>query len=139
MTIIATTAAPLRTKAVSDGVEDVVAEAWHVYSEVQSLARIGVEVAVTVSRQGRITVDLTVAKESAGLLPVLVKELENSALTRTPGGFAVAGTICQGNVSLQITVDWASITVAEVEALIAAVDVDLDELGTGDEYTERVA
>ncbi|GAA3126624.1 hypothetical protein [Streptomyces goshikiensis] len=127
MTIIATNAAPLRPAAVTDGVEDVVAEAWNVYSHVQGLAQIGVDTSVNVSRQGRIIVDLTISKAAAGLLPGLVEQLDDSALTRTPGGFAVAGTIGQGNVSLQLTVDHASITVAEAEALIAAVDTDLDD------------
>lgn len=132
MTIIATSSAPLRPEAVNDGVEDVVAEAWNVYSQVQGLARIGVETSVSVSRKGRITVDLLVSKEAAGLLPSLVEQLDNSALTRTPGGFAVAGTIGQGNVSLQFRVDHASISVADAEALVAAVDIDLDDEITAD-------
>ncbi|MDH6545881.1 hypothetical protein [Streptomyces sp. SPB4] len=132
MTIIATSSAPLRPEAVNDGVEDVVAEAWNVYSQVQGLARIGVETSVSVSRKGRITVDLLVSKEAAGLLPSLVEQLDHSALTRTPGGFAVAGTIGQGNVSLQFRVDHASISVADAEALVAAVDIDLDDEITAD-------
>lgn len=137
MTIIATTAAPLRPRAVSDGVEEVVAEAWTVYEEVQNLSRLGVEVAVTVSRQERITVALAVSAEAAGLLPTLVREMEHSALTRTPSRYTVTGTICQGNVRLQVAVDAAEVTVAELEALVAAVDVDFDEaFGAGDEYVK---
>lgn len=139
MTIIAvTTAAPIRPQAVSDGVEDVVAEAWSVFGEVQGLARLGVEVAVTV-RPGEILADLVVRKEAAHLLPTLVKELENSGITRTESGFRVAGTMCQGNVSLRIIVDSSQITVEQIEALVAAVDIDFDAYAGGDEYTEWAA
>ncbi|MCS0606034.1 hypothetical protein NX794_33220 [Streptomyces sp. LP11] len=139
MTIIAvTTAAPIRPKAVSDGVEDVVAEAWSVFGEVQNLVKLGIEVEVTV-RPGEILADLVVRKEAAHLLPALVKELENSGITRTKTGFRVAGTMCQGNVSLRIIIDSSQITVEQIEALVAAVDVDFDAYAGGDEYTEWAA
>lgn len=139
MTIIAVTeAAPLRAKAVSDGVEDVVAEAWSVFGEVQDLVRLGVEVAVTV-RPGEILADLVVRKDAAHLLPTLVQELEDSGITRTENGFRVAGTMCQGNVGLRILVDSSQITVAQIEALVSAVDVDFDAFAGGDEYTELAA
>jgi hypothetical protein len=129
MTIFAATqAAPLRAKAVSDGVEDVVAEAWSVFGEVQNLVKLGVEVAVTV-RPGEILADLVVRKEAAHLLPALVTELENSGITRTESGFRVAGTMCQGNVSLRILVDSSQITVEQVEALVAAADINFDAFG----------
>lgn len=135
MTIIAVTqAAPLRAKAVSDGVEDVVAEAWSVFDEVQDLVKLGVEVAVTV-RPGEILADLTVRREAAHLLPTLVKELEDSGITRTPHGFRIAGTMCQGNVGLRIVVDSSQITVEQIEALVAAIDVDFDAYAASDEYT----
>ncbi|MFC7871992.1 hypothetical protein ACFUS2_12700 [[Kitasatospora] papulosa] len=138
MTIIAVTnAAPLKAKAVSDGVEDVVAEAWSVFSEVQDLVKLGVEVAVTV-RPGEILADLVVRKEAAHLLPILVKELENSGINRTETGFRVAGTMCQGNVSLRIIIDSSQITVEQIEALVAAVDIDFDAYAGG-EYTEWAA
>lgn len=127
MSIIAATAVPLRPRAVTDGVEDVVAEAWGVYSEVQSLARLGVDVEVTVSRQGRIAVALTVAAEAVSLLPDLIREMENSALTRTPDRYTVTGSICEGNVNLRVSVDWRESTVADLEALVAAVEIDLDD------------
>ncbi|MBX7471265.1 hypothetical protein K1Y80_34975 [Streptomyces sp. MAG02] len=139
MTIIAVTeAAPLRAKAVSDGVEDVVAEAWSVFGEVQDLVRLGIEVAVTV-RPGEILADLVVRKDAAHLLPTLVQELEDSGITRTENGFRVAGTMCQGNVGLRILVDSSQITVAQIEALVSAVDVDFDAFAGGDEYTELAA
>ncbi|MFD0253695.1 hypothetical protein ACFVGX_22575 [Streptomyces sp. NPDC127113] len=139
MTIIAVTnAAPLKAKAVSDGVEDVVAEAWSVFGEVQDLVKLGVEVAVTV-RPGEILADLVVRKEAAHLLPVLVKELESSGINRTETGFRVAGTMCQGNVSLRIIIDSSQITVEQIEALVAAVDIDFDAYAGGDEYTEWAA
>ncbi|MGW3091603.1 hypothetical protein [Streptomyces sp. NPDC001108] len=126
MTIIPfTTAAPVRAQAVSDGVEDVVAEAWTVFGEVQDLARLGVEVAVTV-RPGEILADLVVRREAAHLVPALVQELENSGITRTETGFRIAGTMCQGNVGLRIVVDSAEVTVGQLEALVAAADVDFD-------------
>jgi hypothetical protein len=139
MTIIAVTAAaPLRAKAVSDGVEDVVAEAWSVFGEVQDLVKLGVEVAVTV-RPGEILADLVVRREAAHLLPALVQELEDSGITRTENGFRVAGTMCQGNVGLRILVDSSQITVEQIEALVSAVDVDFDTFAGGDEYTEWAA
>lgn len=139
MTIIATNAAPIRTEAVSDGVEDLVAVAWQVYSEVQGLARLGVEVTASVSARGRITVDLTFATESAGLLPGLVTQLKNTALTRTDTGFTIAGTSFHGAVNLRLTVPYSAITAAAANELVAAVDVDLDDEVTGDEYTEHLA
>lgn len=139
MTIIAvTSAAPIRPKAVSDGVEDVVAEAWSVFGEVQDLARLGVEVAVTV-RPGEIVADLVVRKEAAHLLPTLVKELENSGITRTKTGFRIAGTMCQGNVSLRLIINSSEVTVEQMEAVVALVDVDFDAYAGGDEYTEWAA
>ncbi|MFE7427464.1 hypothetical protein [Streptomyces sp. NPDC057545] len=139
MTIMAfTTAAPIRPQAVSDGVEDVVAEAWSVFGEVQDLARLGVEVAVTV-RPGEILADLVVRKEAAHLLPTLVQELENSGITRTETGFRIAGTMCQGNVGLRIVVDSAEVTVGQIEALVAAVDFDFDAYAGGDEYAAGCA
>lgn len=131
MTIIAATkAAPIRAKAVSDGVEDVVQEAWSVFGEVQDLMQLGVEVAVTV-RPGEILADLVVRKGAAHLLPALVNELENSGITRTKNGFRVAGTMCQGNVGLRILVDSSQITVEQVEALVAAADVNFDAFTGG--------
>jgi hypothetical protein len=139
MTIIAVTAAaPIRPKAVSDGVEDVVAEAWSVFGEVQDLVKLGIEVEVTV-RPGRILADLVVRKEAAHLMPALVKELENSGISRTETGFRVAGTMCQGNVSLRLIIDSSQITVEQIEALVAAVDLDLDAYAGGGEYTEWAA
>ncbi|MFK4600537.1 hypothetical protein [Streptomyces pristinaespiralis] len=139
MTIIAvTTTAPIRPQAVSDGVEDVVAEAWSVFGEVQDLARLGVDVAVTV-RPGEIVVDLVVRKEAAHLLPTLVQELEDTGIARTESGFRIAGTMCQGNVGLRIVVDSAEVTVEQMEALVAVVDVDFDAYAGGDEHTERAA
>ncbi|MEW1926364.1 hypothetical protein [Streptomyces sp. NPDC088360] len=139
MTIIAvTTAAPIHPKAVSDGVEDVVAEAWSVFGEVQDLVRLGIEVEVTV-RPGQILADLVVRKDAAHLLPALVKELEHSGITRTESGFRVAGTMCQGNVSLRIIVDSSQITVEQIEALVAAVDIDFDAYVGSDERTEWAA
>ncbi|MET8945439.1 hypothetical protein ABZX30_18100 [Streptomyces sp. NPDC004542] len=135
MTIIAVTqAAPLRAKAVFDGVEDVVAEAWSVFEEVQDLSKLGVEVAVTV-RPGEILADLVVRKEAAHLLPALVKELEDSGITRTETGFRIAGTMCQGNVGLRILVDSSRITVEQIEALVASVDVAFDAYAGRDEHT----
>ncbi|MFI1568498.1 hypothetical protein ACH4ZX_36685 [Streptomyces sp. NPDC020490] len=139
MTIIAVTnAAPLRPQAVSEGVHDVVAEAWSVFEEVQDLSKLGVEVAVTV-RPGEIVADLAIRKEAAHLLPTLVKELEHSGITRTEAGFRIAGTMCQGNVGLRVLVDSSQITVEQIEALVAAVDVDFDAYADGDEHTDRVA
>lgn len=139
MTIFAVTnAAPLRPQALSDGVDDVVQEAWEVFGEVQDLARLGVEVAVTV-RPGEIVADLVVRKEAAHLLPTLVKELEDSGITRTETGYRIAGTMCQGNVSLRIIVASSEVTVEQMEALVAVVDVDFDAYAGGDEYTEWAA
>lgn len=142
MTIFAvTSAAPLRPQAVTDGVGDVVAEAWSVFGEVQDLARLGVEVAVTV-RPGEIVADLVVRKEAAHLLPTLVKELEDSGITRTENGFRIAGTMCQGNVSLRVIVDSSEVTVEQMEAVVAVVavvDVDFDAYAGGDEHTEWAA
>ncbi|MGW3253551.1 hypothetical protein ACWDCX_23695 [Streptomyces fungicidicus] len=139
MTIIAvTTAAPIRQQAVADGVEDVVAEAWSVFGEVQDLVKFGIEVEVTV-RPGEILADLVVRKEAAHLLPALVKELENSGISRTESGFRVAGTMCQGNVSLRIIIDSSQITVEQIEALVAAADVDFDVTAGGAEPTEWAA
>ncbi|MFJ6889837.1 hypothetical protein ACIQRC_34025 [Streptomyces californicus] len=139
MTIIAvTTAAPLRPKAVSDGVEDIVAEAWSVFGEVQDLAKLGIEVEVTV-RPGQIVADLVVRKEAAHLLPTLVNELEDSGITRTASGFRVAGTMCQGNVSLRFIVDSSEITVEQIETLVSSVDVDFDAAAAGREYTRWAA
>lgn len=139
MTIIAVTnAAPLRPQAVTDGVDDVVQEAWSVFGEVQDLARLGVEVAVTV-RPGEIVADLVVRKEAAHLLPTLVKELEDSGITRTETGYRIAGTMCQGNVSLRVIVASSEVTVEQMEALVAVIDVDFDACVGGDEYTEWAA
>lgn len=139
MTIIAVTqSAPPRPQAVSDGVEDVVAEAWGVFGEVQDLARLGVEVAVTV-KPGDILADLVVRREVAHLLPALVRELENSGITRTETGFRIAGTMCQGNVGLRIVVDSSQVTVEQIEALVAAVEVDFDASTSGDEHAEWAA
>ncbi|MFJ2589742.1 hypothetical protein [Streptomyces sp. NPDC087538] len=132
MTIMAfTTAAPIRPQALSDGVEDVVAEAWSVFGEVQDLARLGAEIAVTV-RPGEILADLTVSREAAHLLPTLIQGLETSGITRTETGFRIAGTMCQGNVSLRIIVDSAEVTVGQMEALVAAADVDFDAYAGGE-------
>ncbi|MEU7222280.1 hypothetical protein [Streptomyces chrestomyceticus] len=120
---------PLRPEALIDGVEDVVGQAWTVYSDVQDLARLGVDIAVTVTR-GSITADLTVTPDAAGLLPALIRELENSGLSRTPGGARVVGTMCRGRVQIRITVDGRQVTVEEMEALVATVaavvDIDFD-------------
>ncbi|MFH8520255.1 hypothetical protein ACH4CE_35330 [Streptomyces gelaticus] len=124
MTIIPfTTAAPIQPQAVSDGVDDVVAEAWSVFGEVQDLARLGIEAAVTV-RPGEILADLTVSREAAHLLPTLVRQLEASGITRTETGFRIAGTMCQGNVSLRVIVDSSAVTVEQLEDLVAAADFD---------------
>ncbi|MGW3200084.1 hypothetical protein ACWDBD_37070 [Streptomyces sp. NPDC001118] len=137
MTIIAVTnAAPLRPQAVTDGVDDVVAEAWDVFEGVQCLSNLGVEVAVTV-RPGKIVADLVVRKDAAHLLPSLVKELENTGITRTESGFRIAGTMCRGTVSLRVIVNSSEVTVEQIEALVAAVDVDA--YAGGDEYTEYAA
>lgn len=126
MTIIAvTTAAPIRPQAVSDGVDDVVQEAWSVFGEVQDLARLGVEVAVTV-RPGEIVADLVVRKSAAHLLTTLVQELEDTGITQAESGYRIVGTMCQGNVSLRIFVDSAEVTVEQMEALVAIVDGDVD-------------
>ncbi|MDN3262914.1 hypothetical protein QWJ26_24520 [Streptomyces sp. CSDS2] len=140
MTIIAgvTQAAPLRARAVSDGVEDVVAEAWGVFAEVQELVRLGIEVAVHV-RPGEIQADLVVRREAAHLLPALVAELEHSGITSTPSGYRIAGTMCQGNVALRIIVDSAEVTVEQVEALVAAADIDFGVLAAGAEIPGRAA
>ncbi|MGW2181252.1 hypothetical protein ACWCXX_24765 [Streptomyces sp. NPDC001732] len=133
MTIIPfTTAAPIKPQAVSDGVEDVVTEAWTVFEGVQDLARLGVAVEVTV-RPGEILADLTVRREAAHLLPTLVKELESSGITRTESGFRVLGTMCQGNVSLRIVVDSSEVTVEQLQALVAAVDFDFDAYVGGEQ------
>ncbi|MFF6903389.1 hypothetical protein [Streptomyces hydrogenans] len=132
MNIIAvTTAAPIRPQAVSDGVNDVVQEARSVFGEVQDLARLGVEVAVTV-RPGEILADLVVRKSAAHLLTTLVQELENTGITQAPGGYRIAGTMCQGNVGLRVFVDSAEVTVEQMETLTALVDGDIDE------YTSRI-
>ena len=139
MTIIAvTTAAPIRPQAVSDGVDDVVQEAWSVFGEVQDLARLGVEVAVTV-RPGEILADLVVRKEAAHLLTTLVQELENTGITQAPGGYRIAGTMCQGNVGLRIFVDSAEVTVEQMEALAALVDTGIDAYAGGIENLGRAA
>ncbi|MFI8365250.1 hypothetical protein ACIGD1_34500 [Streptomyces sp. NPDC085612] len=139
MTIIAvTTAAPIRPQALSDGVEDVVAEAWAVFGEVQDLARLGVEIAVTV-RPGEILADLVVDKAAAQLLTTLVQELENTGITQAPGGYRIAGTMCQGNVGLRIFVDSAEVTVEQMEALAALVDGNADAYARGTERMGRAA
>ncbi|MFH8410374.1 hypothetical protein ACH4FX_37210 [Streptomyces sp. NPDC018019] len=122
---IISAALPLRPEALTNGVEDVVSEAWSVYEDVKSLARIGVDISVTVN-PGTITADLTVSPQAVHLLPALIDELEDSGITRTPGGARILGTMCEGRVHLRITVDSAEITVDRIEALVASVDTDLD-------------
>ncbi|MFJ9412503.1 hypothetical protein [Streptomyces sp. NPDC101393] len=120
--IAATTAAPLRPQAMAAGVEDVVAEAWSVYGEVQTLAGLGIEVEVSVSRQGRIAVEVTASREAVELLPALVEQLERSTVTYTPTGVRAIGTMCRGHVDVAVTVDRADLTTAELEQLVAATD-----------------
>ncbi|MEW1723879.1 hypothetical protein [Streptomyces sp. NPDC093109] len=115
-----TAAAPLRAEAVTDGVQDLVAESFTVFGEVQDLARLGVQVSVTVS-PGTITADIVVGREAAGLLPHLIRELEDSRITRTPGGARIVGAMCQGNVLVGITVSSAYVTVADLEELVGTV------------------
>ncbi|MEU7206152.1 hypothetical protein [Streptomyces sp. NPDC045470] len=134
---IISAALPLRPEALTNGVEDVVAEAWSVYEDVKSLSRVGVDVAVTVT-PGTITADLTVNPLAAHLLPALIGELENSGITRTPGGARVFGTMCEGRVHLCVTVDSAEITVETIEGLVAAVDTDLDA-AVGTPHTGHLA
>lgn len=118
--IAATTAAPLRPQAMAAGVEDVVAEAWSVYGEVQTLAGLGIEVEVSVSRQGRIAVEVTASREAAELLPALVEQLERSTVTYTPTGVRAIGTMCEGHVDVTVTVDRADVTIDELERLVDA-------------------
>ncbi|MFE4058803.1 hypothetical protein ACFXP3_21355 [Streptomyces sp. NPDC059096] len=120
-----TSSAPVRPGAAADGVRDLVAETFTVYGEVQDLARLGVQVAVTIA-PGTITADITVGREAAGLVPGLIRELDDSRITRTPGGAGIVGSMCQGNVAVRITVSSAHVSVADLEALVAAVDVGPD-------------
>lgn len=127
MTIMTTNAAPLRPAAVIDGLDELSTVAWHAYSETQGLARLGVAASVTVSTQDKVTVEMTFGADTSHLLPAFVATMTSTALTRTATGFTVAGTVFHGNVNVKATVGYAVISVGDAEALVAAVDTDLDD------------
>ncbi|MFF9483010.1 hypothetical protein [Streptomyces sp. NPDC014733] len=126
MTIIPSAAVPLRPTALVDGVEDVIAQAWTLREEVQPLAHLDAEVTVTVA-PGEITTTVEVAPEAVGLLPALLKKLDNSALACTPALIRITGTMCQGRVTLHITADSSRISVGELTEITAALDAARDE------------
>ncbi|MFF2572711.1 hypothetical protein [Streptomyces sp. NPDC058084] len=127
MTIMTTNAAPLRPEAVIDGVDELSTVAWHAYSETQGLARLGVATAVTVSTQDKVAVEMAFGADSAHLLPAFVTKMKDTALTRTATGFTVVGTVFHSNVTVRATVGYAVISVGDAEALVAAVETDLDD------------
>ncbi|MFI9214309.1 hypothetical protein ACIGW7_40040 [Streptomyces sp. NPDC053253] len=130
-----TDAAPVRPAAVIDGVDELTTVAWHAYSETQGLARLGVATAVTVSAQDKVAVEMTFGAESAHLLPSFVANMKDTALTRTPAGFTVAGTVFHSNIKVKATIGYAVISVGDAEALVAAVDTDLDDAVTATDST----
>ncbi|MFG2236137.1 hypothetical protein ACGFNX_40145 [Streptomyces sp. NPDC048723] len=141
MTIIATSAAPIRPQAAVDALDDVVADAFSLFDEVQGLAKLGVRLALTVL-PGRIAADVTLQPESAGLLARLAGELENTSITYTPAEVGIVGSMGQGNIAVRITVGRAHLTAGDLEDLVAAVDLDPTIAAYGqadDEYMERVA
>ncbi|MGW7007211.1 hypothetical protein ACWGCW_31505 [Streptomyces sp. NPDC054933] len=123
MSIISTTSKPFSPEGVSDGLTDTVAEAFSVFEEVQDLAKLGVQVSVTVSPDS-ITADVTVIREAAGLLPILLRELDDTNITRTQGGARIVGTMYQRNVTMQIAIPSAFVKVADLDTLLSATELD---------------
>ncbi|MEV5598920.1 hypothetical protein [Streptomyces sp. NPDC052496] len=114
--------APLRPEALAIGLEDAVAEAFNVFTEVQALARLGVRTEVTVDPGDYVTVGLTLSQETAGLLPGLAKKLAHGQIRYPHGAVEVSGTMYANHVIVRCTVDRAHLSLGDLADLVLVVD-----------------
>ncbi|MGK4578451.1 hypothetical protein [Kitasatospora sp. HPMI-4] len=115
---------PLNASGIVSDIYDSIGEAFSVFAEVQSLAGLGIHLAVEVE-PGRICATLTVEPRAAAVLPALLAEIDAARPGALPGGrLVVTGSMCQGTVIVRVLIPENWVSAEELAVLTGTVSAD---------------
>ncbi|MFL4496473.1 hypothetical protein ACJ6WD_35325 [Streptomyces sp. VTCC 41912] len=136
---------PIRTQAVTEGLWDATSEAWSAWEQLKTLDGLGIRTQLLLDPAG-ISVNITLDRSSASLLPVLAGELEQVTITHVslpdrPAAAEIVGTMCEHRIPVCITVPRAYLDDNVMARVLAASDLhpSLSYSSADDAWMEQAA